>query len=74
MKVAYAGRPDWKINDIKIGHNDLSATLKETNRSGGRVDYALTMKLNPAARPQRIRDLVTLVTDDAANPYVPLLV
>ena len=74
VKVAYAGRPDWKINDIKIGHNDLSATLKETNRSGGRVDYALTMKLNPAARPQRIRDLVTLVTDDAANPYVPLLV
>lgn len=74
VNVAYAGRPDWSINDIKIGHKDLTATLREVQRSGGRVDYALTMKLSPLARPQRLRDLITLVTDDAANPYVPLMV
>ncbi|MCA9034017.1 MAG: DUF1573 domain-containing protein [Planctomycetaceae bacterium] len=73
VKVAYAGRSDWKINDVKIGHSDVTASLKEIQRSGGRVDYALTVKLSPNAAPQRIRDLITLVTDDAANPYVPLM-
>lgn len=74
VKVAYAGRPDWKITDVKMGSPDLSATLKETRRAGGLVDYELTMKLSSTARPQRLRDLVTLVTDDAANPHVPLMV
>lgn len=73
-KIAYAGRSDWKIVDVKIGCPDLKATLTETGRRPGLVDYELTMKLNPGAKPQRIRDLVTLVTDDAANPHVPLMV
>lgn len=74
VKVAYAGRPDWKILDVKMGSADLSATLKETRRDAGYVDYELTMKLSSSAQPQRLRDLVTLVTDDAANPHVPLMV
>ena len=74
VNVAYAGRSDWKIVDVKIGHQDITASLKENLRSAGRVDYSLTVKLNPGTRPQRIRDLLTLVTDDAANPYVPLMV
>ena len=74
VKVAYAGRTDWKIVDVKIGSSDLEATLAQTKRENGLVDYDLTMKLRPAARPQRLRDLITLVTDDAANPYVPLMV
>jgi hypothetical protein len=74
VKVAYAGRPDWKIVDIKIGSKDLEATLRGPRVNGTLVDYDVVMKLSPAARPQRLRDLVTLVTDDAANPYVPLMV
>ncbi|MBL8817615.1 MAG: DUF1573 domain-containing protein [Planctomyces sp.] len=74
VSLSYAGRSDWKIVDVKIGSQDLTATLKETGRSAGRVDYQLTMKLSKDAKPQRVRDLVTLVTDDAANPYVPLMV
>lgn len=73
-KIAYAGRSDWKIVDVKIGCQDLTATLKEMSRRPGLVDYELTMKLSPNAKPQRIRDLVTLVTDDAASPHVPLMV
>ena len=74
VRVAYAGRSDWKITDVRMGSPDLSATLKETRRSGGSVDYELTMKLSSTARPQRLRDLVTLITDDAASPHVPLMV
>ena len=74
VKIAYAGRQDWKIVDVKISNQGLKASLKETERAGGRVGYELVMKLSPEARPGRIRDIVTLVTDDATNPHVPLLV
>lgn len=74
VNIAYAGRPDWKIRDIKITNSDLTADLRELSRSGGNVTYELDMHLSPETRPGRIRDLVTLITDDATNPYVPLLV
>ena len=74
VNIAYAGRQDWEIEDIKINHKNLAATLKEVNRSGGRVNYELTMKLDPVTRPGRLRDMITLVTDDKRNPYVPVMV
>ena len=79
VRIAYAGRLDWRIVDVKMSNQALSASLKETERrpndlGGGIVGYLLIMKLSPDARPGRIRDLVTLVTDDAANPRVPLMV
>ncbi len=74
VRIAYAGRPDWKIRDIRISSNDLTASLKETSRGGGSVAYDLDMTLAPETRPGRIRDIITLVTDDAANPNVPLIV
>ncbi len=74
VRVSYAGRPDWKITDVKMGSSDLSATLKELRRQGGYVDYELTVKLGNTAKPQRLRDIVTLVTDDEASPRVPLMV
>ncbi|MCA9061388.1 MAG: DUF1573 domain-containing protein [Planctomycetaceae bacterium] len=74
VNIAYAGRSDWKITDVKISNPDIAADLKETTRAAGRIDYNLTVKLDAKARPGRIRDLITLVTDDSANPYVPLIV
>lgn len=74
VRIAYAGRQDWKIKDVKITSSELTAVLRETARSGGTVTYDLEMSLAPETRPGRIRDIVTLVTDDASNPYVPLIV
>lgn len=79
VKIAYAGRREWRIVDVKISNQSLSASLQETEREinpqgGGVVGYQLIVKLSPEARPGRIREIVTLVTDDAANPRVPLLV
>ena len=75
-KIAYAGRADWKILDIKYTNPDLNATLKEVarNASLGTVDFELTMTLAPTARAGRIREIVTIVTDDQASPNVPLMV
>jgi len=74
VNIAYAGRADWQIRDIKITNSDLTANLKELSRGGGSVNYELEITLSPETRPGRIRDLITLITDDATNPYVPLLV
>lgn len=75
-KIAYAGRADWKIMDIKYSNKDLNASLKEIDRNPGlgTADFELTMTLAPAARPGRIREIITIVTDDAASPNVPLMV
>ncbi len=74
VRISYAGRPDWTIRDVKISGKELTANIKETSRQGGNVVYELEMYLAKDARPGRLRDIVTLVTDDAANPYVPLIV
>lgn len=74
VRIAYAGRSDWKIKDVRISSSELTAILKETSRSGGSVTYDLEMALAANTKPGRIRDIVTLVTDDAANPNVPLIV
>ncbi len=75
-KIAYAGRSDWKILDIKYTNKDLNAILKEVERNPGlgTADFELTMTLAPASRPGRIREIITIVTDDAASPNVPLMV
>lgn len=74
IKVAYAGRADWRIKELKISNPHLAAKFTEKARQGGRIDYVIDVMLKPTAPIGRLRDLVTLVTDDASNPYVPLLV
>lgn len=74
VKIAYAGRADWVIKELKVGSQFLAARFNETSRGGGRVGYTLDVKLKENAPVGRLRDLVILVTDDKNNPYVPLLV
>jgi hypothetical protein len=75
-KIAYAGRADWKILDVKYTNKALNAVLKEVARNPGlgTADFELTMTLAPEASAGRIREIVTIVTDDAASPNVPLMV
>ncbi len=74
IKIAYAGRADWVIKELKVESRFLAARFTETARSGGRVGYSLDVMLKENAPMGRFRDLVILVTDDKNNPYVPLLV
>lgn len=74
IRIEYAGRPDWQIRSVKSSNSDIVAVPREIMRVGQNVTYDLEVTLGTKARPGRIRDLITLVTDDAANPYVPLMV
>lgn len=74
VSIAYAGRNDWDIVDIKIENPNITATLHPGTRAAGRADYSLEVKLNDAAKAGRMRDVITLVTNDQSNPYVPLMI
>ena len=74
VDIAYAGRSDWDIVNIKITNQFTKATLTPRSRRNGQVQYELVMSLNEQAPVGRVRDLIQIVTNDAANPYVPLMV
>ena len=75
VNIAYAGRPDWSIEDIKFDNENMKAKLSAPDRSSpGLLKFQLTMTLNDKARVGQLRDVVTIVTNDRTNPYIPLLV
>ena len=74
IKIAYAGRPEWKIREVKSSAKFIKASVRETSRDAGRVNYSLDVELLEDAPAGKIQHVVTLVTDDASNPYVPILV
>ena len=74
VHVAYAGRPDWRILDVKSANPSLVGEIKETSRANGYVNYDLRVQLKSHAPAGTLRDQLTLITDDAKNPQVPLLV
>ena len=69
--IAYAGRENWRIKEVRSSNPHVRASVQETQRVGGRVSYQLTVEVNPSAPEGVLREQITLVTDDEANPYVP---
>lgn len=74
LKIAYAGRDDWTIREVKTQSDFVVAEVKETDRSTGRASYELIVRLTDKTPVGPLRQLITLVTDDAKSPHVPLLV
>jgi hypothetical protein len=74
IDIAYAGRNNWKILKVKTTSEHLETDLKGGPRGNGRVNYTLRVKLKPGAPAGNLRERVTLVTNDARNPFVPMAV
>ena len=74
IDVAYAGRADWKIKNVVSKNPNIAAKVVQTRREGGNVNYTLHITVKGTAPLGDIREQLLLVTDDAANPNVPVLV
>ncbi len=79
VKVTYAGRPDWQIIRVKCSNPALKCQSRLIARNnspvnGINVEYALLFQLSPESQPGRFQEYATLETDDAANPYIPLMI
>lgn len=72
IKISYAGRSGWRINDVRSTNDHLEAKLLERSRNGGRVIYDLNVRLGESAPAGLIKTPLVLVTSDGANPRVPL--
>jgi len=72
--VAYAGRGDWKIVDIKSSNPFVTAKAVETNRRNGQVAYRLTVSVAPNAPAGYLQDQLILVTNDRNYTQVPVAI
>jgi hypothetical protein len=73
LKVEYAGRPDWKIREIRSPRDYIEAKAVEVKREGGFATYEVKVTLKDDAPAGRLREELLLITDDANSPKVPLL-
>ena len=72
--VAYAGRGNWKIKDVSSKNPNVATRVVETRRDATNVNYDLYVSLKETAPLGELREQLTLVTDDASNPYIPVMV
>ncbi len=72
LTVTYAGRSNWKVQDVRSDSENIEAELVERNRIGGRVTYDLIVRLLDTAPPGFIKEQIVLVTNDGANPRIPI--
>ncbi len=74
INIAYAGRSDWKIREVISRNPHVQAQVVETQRAGGNCKYDLRVTLKESAPLGPFRDQLSLVTNDAGAPNIPVLV
>lgn len=72
--IAYAGRGDWKIKNVISKNPNVTAKVVETRRDSANVNYDLVVTVKGTTPKGELRDQLTLVTDEAGNPYIPVMV
>jgi hypothetical protein len=72
VRVSYAGRSDWKIEDIRSASEFFQVEMTEVQRGGGRVDYDLVVRLSDQAPAGYFSDQLIVVTSDRNNSRIPL--
>jgi len=74
VNVAYSGRSDWKVVDVRGASDALEVELTQTQKYNGRVAYDLLVRLKDSATPGYFNEQLVLVTNDQDNPRVPIYV
>lgn len=74
LSVDYAGRGDWKIEDVQSASPFVEVSIQERSRTAGGVGYNLNVTLKPNAPVGTVRDRIVLKTSDGQSSTVPVLV
>lgn len=74
VDIAYAGRSDWKLGEVKSASKFVEAKVTEKSRAEGQANYVLTVRLLPSAPVGLLRTQLMLSTNDANAPTFPVLV
>ena len=73
-KVMYAGRPDWKIVDVRSNKPWILPRFHETNRDNGTVVYEIVVDIREDASSGSFMDELVITTNDRSKPNVPFRV
>ncbi len=71
LVLAYSGRSDWKVVEVRGGEH-VDATLVETSRGGGQVNYELSVALKSSTPAGYLKEQLTLITNDSSGSEVPV--
>ncbi|QDU88783.1 hypothetical protein Pla175_21660 [Pirellulimonas nuda] len=71
-RVNFAGRSDWRIEDVKSESGDIEVELVERQRYAGSVNYDLVVRLKESASPGYLKHQLALITNDRNAPRIPL--
>jgi hypothetical protein len=74
IRIDYAGRNDWKISGVTTNSPYLTASVKETTRSPGRVSYELDVQLKEGAPAGYLKDELLVATNDNRAKEFPVKV
>lgn len=74
IDIAYAGRSDWKISGVELEHDHLTAEVTEKSRQQGSANYVLSVSAPNDIPVGEFRGRAFLLTDDAKNPKIPVLI
>jgi hypothetical protein len=74
IRINYAGRPDWKIVNVRSSNPNIETKVVQTSRNGGSVAYDLDVSLKPDLTLGDFRSQIFLVTDDSGAPQIPVIV
>lgn len=74
VKVLYAGRKNWQINQIESPRSWLVTNFKELSRGRGRINYEVSVTVDGSAPTGFFQDELVLLTNDSEMPRVPLRV
>jgi hypothetical protein len=64
VKISYAGRPDWKIIDVRGDSDFLSVKLENGQRQGNLSAYTMVVSLLESAPAGEFSDELIVVTND----------
>jgi hypothetical protein len=75
LSLTYAGQPGWQIVKVHTISDKLKAEVRPLGQSpGGGIQYQITAVLDPSTPPGYFRDEITLLTNDANGPSIPISV
>ena len=72
VKVSYAGREEWSLIDARTNNPNLRLQLIDMGRVRGSANYELVARLSREAPAGYIKEQITLTTNDAQNPEIPV--
>jgi hypothetical protein len=74
IKVSYAGRGDWNINEVKVPRDYYEVTFRELTRTDSRVDYEMLVRITGDAPPGFLNDQMVIVSNDRALAEFPFMI